>query len=178
LGAEQVDHGTLPAGRLVLRRPSPADVDAIHRIHSDPVACAHNPGDMLATRAEAEMRYGQWDRHWRRHGFGYWVVRWRGDDGRVLGFCGLKVMRLAGREMLNLFYRLEPAAWGDGVATEAATAVVRWAAAGLPRWPVVARVRPDNVASARVAVRAGLRRAEHLDAEGEDGLDWIFVRNW
>jgi hypothetical protein len=30
-------------------------------------------------------------------------------------------------------------------------------------------------ASARVAVRAGLRRAEHLDTEGEDGLDWIYV---
>ena len=112
VGAEQLDHETLPAVRLVLRRPSPGDVDAVHRVHSDPVACVHNPGDMLATLAEAEERYARWDAHWRRYGFGYWVVR------------------------------------------------------------------PGNVASAKVAVRAGLHRAEHLDTDGEDGLDWIFARNW
>jgi len=165
-------------GRLVLRRPSPADVDAIFRIHRDPAACAHNPDDMLATWAEAEERYGLWDAHWRRHGFGYWVVRRRADELWAVGFCGLKVMWLAGREVLNLFYRLEPAAWGAGVATEAATAVVGWAAVGAPGRPVVARVRPLNVASAAVAERAGLVRDERLDVEGADGLDHVFVRGW
>jgi len=47
------------------------------------------------------------------------------------------------------------------------------AAPGEP--PVIARIRPANVGSARVALRAGLRRAEHLDTLGEDGLDWVFT---
>lgn len=166
--------------RLNLRRPTLADVDAIHRIHRNPAACAHNPADMLTSRAEAEERYRGWDRHWHRHGFGYWVIRASdsASDGLVLGFCGLKLMRLAEREVLNLFYRLDPAAWGDGVATESARAVVGWASTALPGRPLVARVRPDNLASAGVAVRAGLHRAEHLDTPGEDGLDRIYAKNW
>jgi [ribosomal protein S5]-alanine N-acetyltransferase len=28
-----------------------------------------------------------------------------------------------------------------------------------------------------VAIRAGLTRAEHLDATGYDGADWIFAAN-
>lgn len=160
------------SARLVLRRPRHADVQAILDIHRDPLACAHNPSDALATRAEAEELLGRWDEHWRRHGFGYWVVR---EAGLPLGFCGLKVMRLRDEPVLNLFYRFAPAHWGRGVASEAASTIVRWAATRRPGQRVIARVRPENVASARVAVRAGLVRAEHLDDEGADGLDWIFV---
>jgi ribosomal-protein-alanine N-acetyltransferase len=163
--------------RLSLRRPVPADIDAILRLHRDPVACAHNPSDMLTTRGEAIERYHRWDAHWTEHGFGYWAVCNRNGD--LLGFCGLKVMRLHERAVLNLFYRLDPAAWGNGIATEAATAVVAWAAAHGParaaELPVVARVRPANVASARVAERAGLHRRPELDVTGADGPDWIFV---
>lgn len=58
---------------------------------------------------------------------------------------------------------------------EAATAVVAWASRRHPEYPLIARVRPQNVASQRVAIRAGLVRAKHLDQPGEDGLDWIYV---
>jgi ribosomal-protein-alanine N-acetyltransferase len=80
--------------------------------------------------------------------------------------------------VLNLFDRLTPAAWGDRIPSEAATAVVAWAGTVKPDLPIIARVRPDNIASRRVAVRTGLQRAEHLDEEGEDGLDLIFAARW
>lgn len=162
--------------RLSLRRPTPDDVDAILAIHSDPAACAHNPSDALTERTEAEQLYQRWDDQWRRHGYGYWVVRHRGS-ARTLGFCGVKPMDLAGLRTLNLFYRFDPATWGRGLAGEAATAVVTWADRRVPRLPVVARIRPANTASQRVALRAGLVRAAHLDGPGEDGLDWIFATN-
>ncbi|SCG72558.1 GNAT family N-acetyltransferase [Micromonospora inositola] len=166
--------------RLRLVRPSAADVPTILALHRDPLACAHNPSDMLADPDEAAERQRGWDGHWRRHGFGYWSVRWGDADpgDAPIGFCGLKVMRLHGGEVLNLFYRLDPAVWGGGVASEAAAAVVGWAAARAPGRPVVARVRAANVASARVARRVGLRRAPQLDAEGEDGLDEVYCSPW
>ncbi|WP_030057903.1 MULTISPECIES: hypothetical protein [Streptomyces] len=37
--------------------------------------------------------------------------------------------------------------------------------------------RPANLASRRVALRAGLRRVEHLDGEGCDGFDLIYANN-
>ena len=158
--------------RLSLRRPESDDAAAVLAVHANPLACAHNPADALTTMAEAEELLVQWQDHWRRHGFGYWVVR-RRDEPAVLGFCGLKVMTLRDEPVLNLFYRFDPAVWGDGIATEAATEVVRQAAA--LGGPVVARVRPENVASQRVAVRAGLTRAPHLDDIGDDGLDWLYT---
>lgn len=175
MGGRDWHNEELLTARLSLRRPTPADIDAIYAIHRDRRACAHNPSDMLANRAGAESLYRRWDQHWQRHGFGYWVIR----HGREsLGFCGIKVMQLMDREVLNLLYRLDPSAWGNGVATEAATAVVAWAAAHLPDYPLVARVRPANAPSLRVAARIGLHRAEHLDGPGEDGVDWIFTSNW
>lgn len=161
----------LRTARLSLRRPENGDAAVVLAVHANPLACAHNPADALTTMTEAEELVGRWRDHWRRHGFGYWVVR---ERAAVLGFCGFKVMTLRDEPVLNLFYRFDPACWGRGVATEAATEVVRWAAA-IDR-PVVARVRPANLASQRVAVRAGLTRAEHLDEHGQDGLDWLYVR--
>jgi len=94
--------------RLTLRRPEEGDVDAILRIHRDRLACEHNPSDMITVRAEAVDRCRRWRAHWERHGFGYWVVR-RQESSRVIGFCGLKAMRLHEAPVLNLFYRFEPA---------------------------------------------------------------------
>ncbi|MEU4741838.1 GNAT family N-acetyltransferase, partial [Actinosynnema sp. NPDC023658] len=161
------DHGELRTERLTLRRPVPSDVAAVHAIHRDPAAHAHNPSDAVDTSDEAAHLLERWLTHWRCYGFGYWVVRLHGAEP-ALGFCGVKFTEIDDRRALNLFYRFGPASWGRGVATEAARAVVRWARAYLPEFPVVARVRPANTASQRVAVKAGLARAERLDRDGED----------
>jgi ribosomal-protein-alanine N-acetyltransferase len=166
----------LRTARLLLRRPTAADIDAIFAIHSDPRACVHNPSDLIAQHEEAEELYHRWNGWWRRFGYGYWVVQSHGSTVQ-LGFCGIKPMELTGMKTLNLFYRLVPSAWGQGLAGEAATAVVTWASGHVPDLPLIARVRPANVASQHVAIRAGLTRAEHLDTVGCDGLDWIFAAN-
>ncbi|MEY9929691.1 ribosomal-protein-alanine N-acetyltransferase [Catenulispora sp. GP43] len=149
---------------------------SLFAIHSDPRACLHNPSDTLASQEEAESLFRRWDEQWRRCGYGYWVVRYQGC-ARQLGFCGVMPMELNGRRVLNLFYRFDASAWGQGLASEAATAVATWAALRVPDLPLVARVRPANIASQRVALRAGLARAEHLDVTGFDGFDWIFAAN-
>ncbi|MFD8237107.1 GNAT family N-acetyltransferase [Streptomyces sp. NPDC059696] len=164
----------LKTARLVLRRPTPADVDTIFAVHRDPETCTHNPSDALARRAEAEELYRRWDDQWQRHGYGYWVVRHH-SSAQQLGFCGIKPMELHGAPVLNLFYRFATSAWGQGLAGEAASAVATWASRHLPDLPLIARIRPANVASQRVALRAGLSRAQHLDTEGYDGFDWIYT---
>ena len=166
----------LQTARLSLRRPTAADIDAIFEIHSDPRACLHNPSDRLTQREAAEELYQRWHDQWERYGYGYWVVRCHGSAAQ-LGFCGVKPMELGGMKILNLFYRFSPSAWGQGLAGESATAVAAWASRRAPDLPLIARVRPANVASQRVAIRAGLTRAEHLDATGYDGVDWIFAAN-
>ncbi|MFK0245905.1 GNAT family N-acetyltransferase [Amycolatopsis azurea] len=168
-GAEE-----LRTGRLLLRRPGPEDLDAIFDLHTDPEACSHNPSDLLETRKDAELLLLRWTHQWNRYGFGYWTVR-RHDSAEALGFCGVKIVGFRRGPVLNLFYRFFPSSWGSGYASEAAGAAVDWARAHRPDDLVIARVRPDNVASQRVALRAGLARAPHLDTTGDDGTDWLYV---
>jgi RimJ/RimL family protein N-acetyltransferase len=164
--------------RLSLRRVSIRDLDTIFAITSNPKATSFNPSDAIATTGQAVELFQRWEEQWDRYGFGYWSVRLIAADDPVLtgviGFCGLKVMQFQGSTVLNLFYRLDPAAWGRGIASEAAATVVAWGAHHVPGCAIIARVRPSNVRSQRVALKAGLRRAPELDSPGFDGLDWVF----
>lgn len=158
--------------RLVLREPREADAAFVLALHSDPRAIEHNPGDRLTGLAEARTRVATWQRQW-EHGLGYWIV----EDparGRPVGVCGVKAVDLHGRPSWNLLYRLLPDAWGAGFASEAARASIAAAAQVDASRPVVARIRPANSGSARVAAAVGLVRRPDLDLDGEDGPDEVW----
>jgi RimJ/RimL family protein N-acetyltransferase len=55
-------------------------------------------------------------------------------------------------EALELFYAIVPRRWGEGLATEAVTALIR----ALGDKDIVALASPDNEASKHVALRAGM----------------------
>ena len=171
------------ARKAQVRRPSPPhgsldvptgeDVPQILAIAGDPRTTVHNPSDHVTDLPEASRLIDRWLQHWAEHGLGYWCVR-EHDATEVVGCCGLKRMTAAGQPVLNLLYRFRPEVWGRGYATEAASAVVAWGARHRPGETILARVRPDNLASQRVALRAGLRRDPALDEPGEDGGDLAF----
>jgi len=52
-------------------------------------------------------------------GAGFWVIE---HDGAFVGFVGFRAM--PDSDDLELYYGLEPASWGQGVATEASRAVM------------------------------------------------------
>jgi RimJ/RimL family protein N-acetyltransferase len=114
----------------------------------------------------------RWLQQWQDDGFGYWDVTLP-EQERVLGFGGVRQYVWRERDILNLYYRFTPGAWGHGYATEVARAAVTLARTYLLQWPVVARVRAINTPSVRVAERSGLRRAPELD---DDHL--IFALGW
>ena len=84
-------------------------------------------------------------------------------------------MTVRDQPVLNLVCRLVPDAWGRGLATEAVAGVVSRVTAEMPTEVLLARVRPENVASRNVALKAGLHRDTALDDHGEDGLDWAYT---
>ena len=130
---------------------SPADLDDVHAIQSDPGTWEHlpsgRPTDINSTRRVIEMSEASWS----AHGFGLWTIRL--PDGTVAGTCGAFVNALP---VWNLGYRLSPAVWGHGLASEVAVAAVEAAQAADLTLPVVARVLSTNPASSRVAAKAGL----------------------
>lgn len=93
--------------------------------------------------------------HWKDHGFGPWVLREKAG-GEFAGRGGLAWTSVEGVAEVELPWSVEPELQGRGLATEAACAAVEWAAE-LGFEEAIALTLPDNLASQRVAEKAGFR---------------------
>jgi ribosomal-protein-alanine N-acetyltransferase len=91
---------------------------------------------------------------YRKHGFGRGACILK-STGEQIGFAGLKHLEELGD--VDVAYRLLPAYWGQGLATEAALASVRYGFADLGLKQIIGLVLPENIASVRVLEKAGLR---------------------
>ena len=152
----------LTTQRLRLRPLQPGDADALHEVYSHPLVEAWiGPHTLARVGEEIEyQRSGQVQR-----GYSVWAVE-RRADGRFLGDCGLQPLEHKGPEV-ELGYDLHPDVWGQGLATEAARAVVDAALGPLGLERVVAVVKPANAASRRVLEKVGLRESGRRGAYGE-----------
>jgi RimJ/RimL family protein N-acetyltransferase len=99
-------------------------------------------------------------------GWGVWLVVAR-DEGVVVGTAGFKGPP-TDRHTVETGYGIEPAYRNRGFASEALTALVRWALGRNGVACVVAECERENAASIRVLEKVGFRRV------GERGsmLDW------
>ena len=142
----------LETERMILRRMSMADVDALMGIFSDPEAMRYYPGTKSRTETEAWVQ-NQLDRY-REHGIGLWVAILK-DTGEFAGQCGLTIQDVEGRKEVEIGYLFLRRYWDRGLATEAARACRDHGfAIGLNR--LVSLIDPGNLASRRVAEKVGL----------------------
>ena len=144
----------LETERLVLRKMRAEDAEPLLALFGDPrfmAAFAAAPFD----RAAMDRWVARNLAHQREHGYGLFTVVERAS-GEVIGDCGLEHID-AGAE---LGYDLRADRWGQGLATEAATAVRDLALGQLALRRVVSLIRVGNVASRRVAEKIGMRLAE------------------
>ncbi|MEV0620859.1 GNAT family N-acetyltransferase [Nonomuraea sp. NPDC050404] len=140
--------------RMVLSRVTADDLDAVHEIHSDPRTSEYHPSGPVTDLESSRAMLDLWLADWEERGIGYWAAR-RPGERYVLGFGGLRPALVEDEEVLNLYYRFRPSAWGHGYAVELARAALRM---GKGRGTVVAVIRDVNVPSHRVAERAGMRK--------------------
>jgi [ribosomal protein S5]-alanine N-acetyltransferase len=102
-------------------------------------------------------------------------------DGVVVGNVGLRRQSEAAR-VADLGYELAPERWGRGYATEAARAMLDWGFRELDLHRVWAHCLAENVASARVLEKLGmrgegrLRRHEQLKGRWWDVLHFGILR--
>jgi RimJ/RimL family protein N-acetyltransferase len=126
------------------------------------------------TREDVEREIALQREHQRSLGWSLWAVEDR-HTGRMIGDCGLQPLEHNGPEV-ELGYDLHPDAWGRGLATEAAHAVMGQAFGPLGIDRVIAVVKPEHGASQRVLEKAGLHRAGTRDAYGESMLLYEALR--
>ena len=156
-----------------------------HRLE-DHAACAAVWGDAQVTRflggraftsEEVWRRMLSWRGLWSMLGYGFWAVEEK-DSGRYIGDIGFADFRreldpsLIG--MLEFGWILAPSAHGKGYASEAVAAATAWAAEKLPHMRAVCIIAPDNLASIRVAERAGFREWQRSMYHGAPTI--VFAR--
>ena len=142
----------IPTGRLLLRPASLDDMDALHRIWTDPEVRRFFWDGEVISRERAEAAVLEGGEAFAKHGFGLWVAT--EEAGSLVGFCGLRHLDYA--PGVELLYGFAPSHWGLGLATEAAVAVLRYGfeEGGLDR--IIGIADRDNRASRRVLEKIGM----------------------
>ncbi|WP_354642520.1 GNAT family N-acetyltransferase [Kitasatospora camelliae] len=155
----------LETERLTLRRFTPADADLLVELDADPGVMRYLSGGRATPRAVVEQEIiPLYLRHYRDTPDLAWWAALDRDGGEFLGWFEF---RPTGREAgeVELGYRLRRAAWGRGLATEGARALVARGFGELGVRRVVGYTMAVNLGSRRVLEKAGLRyvRTFHED---------------
>lgn len=148
----------LTTSRLSLAPLGAADLAEVHGLYADPGTWLHLPAGRHSSLDQTERLIADSERSWTVSGLGRWSIRARTGlpglpDGAFIGVVSATLLDCGVR---NFGYRLTPASWGMGLATEAATAALAEARSSV--YPVTARALANNPASVRVLERIGLIR--------------------
>ena len=153
----------LQTARLELRELTDDDLDFVAGMVSHPEVMRHYP--KLYSREEAR---GWIDRARKRYlidGVGLWLALDR-IARHPVGMIGLLRQDVETWPELEIGYLLHRPFWGQGFATEAATALRDYAFAHTRAPWLISLIRPDNLPSQSVARRVGMtlrRTAEFRD---------------
>jgi [ribosomal protein S5]-alanine N-acetyltransferase len=114
----------------------------------------------VRNRAQVEQTLVEAVSHWRRWGFGRWLL----DDGAAfVGTVKLEHCGIDGEPEIELGYAVVPEFWGTGYATEASAGALEHARDVLGLHEVVAFALVSNEASLAVMRRLGFRHERYLD---------------
>jgi RimJ/RimL family protein N-acetyltransferase len=154
-------HPSVETERLVLRPWRPAeDLDALAAMNADPAVMRWVAPNRPLRREETAEFLDRMVRHWDEHGFGLWAVVPREEEGAPhIGFAGLAIPSFlpAILPAVEVGWRLAPAWWGRGLATEAARASVAFGFERLGLRSIVSVIDARNERSLRVAEKLGMR---------------------
>ncbi len=141
--------------RLLLRRWRPSDREPFARINSDPVVMEHFPG--LQSAQVSDEMVDHFEQAFERHGFGPWVVEVPGEM-QFAGFVGLMPVGpdIPFAPAIEVGWRLTPAAWGRGIAHEAAVAALGFGFGRAGLEEIVAMTTVGNERSRRLMERLGM----------------------
>lgn len=162
--------------RLRLRAHCADDHAGCQAIWSDPGVTRYL-GGQPASREDAWKRLLCYAGLWSLLGYGYWAVEEK-TSGRYVGDVGCADFKRnvlpALDGMLEYGWVLASSAQGKGYASEALLATVNWAQAHLDHPRMVCIIAPGNLASSRVAEKAGFRLWQHTTYHDEPTV--VFTR--
>ncbi len=164
----------LETQRLRLEPCGMGHYDGLRAVNADPEVmrfvggAPQTPDETAAWIRRAEGR-------WSELGFSWWAIR-LARSGAVIGACCLQhIENDLGQEM-EIGWRLLPAHWGRGYATEAAGAMIGFGFGKLGLARLYSIADPRNTASIRVMQRLGMRSLGLQRHYGTDAATYVLDR--
>ncbi|MFE7441214.1 GNAT family N-acetyltransferase [Streptomyces chartreusis] len=144
---------TLETPRLILRRWREEDPSPMAAVNADAEVMRWIRDGSVLDEQQTRGRVQAWEREWESQGFGLFAVEIR-STGELTGFTGLSVPDFL--PAVEVGWRLGRSHWGQGLATEAAAAAVRFGfeERGLER--IVSITQVGNEASERIMTKLGM----------------------
>jgi RimJ/RimL family protein N-acetyltransferase len=144
----------LETGRLILRRYERDDLDRLDRLNSNAEVMRYIGDGSLRTREQTRAAIGRTQRIYDLFpGLGFWIAEEKPRNKFVGVFALIYIPKTV---EVEVGYRLAKPAWGRGLATEGARALVRYGLLELGLDRVVGLTHPANDPSKRVLMKAGL----------------------
>jgi RimJ/RimL family protein N-acetyltransferase len=159
----------LETERLFLRRLVMDDLDALAALYRDRDVRKYFPeGDHGILTLEETREELEWflNGHPVHPELGLWGTIHK-ETGRFIGRCGLLPWTIEGHEEVEIAYLLDKDFWGEGLATEAAMGIKKYAFEKLQLARLICLIDPQNLASRRVAEKIGMKIERQVD--GIDG---------
>ncbi|MCG2783984.1 MAG: GNAT family N-acetyltransferase [Anaerolineae bacterium] len=156
----------LETERLLLRRLVPEDLDVLHALYSDPVVRQYFPEGTLSIEETREELEWFLNGHPRHPELGLWATIHK-ESGQFIGRCGLLPWTIDDQFEVEIAYMLAKEYWGQGLASEAAQGIARYARQQLGLTRLICLIDHDNAASIRVAEKTGMAfEKEGFDDKG------------
>jgi len=143
----------LETERLFLRPFAFEDEQALFAVLGDPGAMVYYPRPK--TREEVREWVARFRLSFLDRGVGLQAVLLK-STGELIGDCGTVEQEVEGRPEIEIGYHIRRDLWNLGLATEAARVSVDYALRELRPPRVISLIRPENLASRRVAEKNGL----------------------
>jgi RimJ/RimL family protein N-acetyltransferase len=152
----------LQTTRLFLRSWKDTDREPFYRINSDPRVMEFFPACL--TFEESDATIAHIEAHFEKYGYGAFAAELR-STGELIGFVGLwnTPFEASFTPCVEIGWRLSANHWNEGLATEAADAVLRLGFEELGLREILAFTVPANMRSRRVMEKLGMNYVTEFD---------------
>lgn len=159
----------LETNRLLLRRLVMEDLDDLFALYRDPEIRKYFPDGVLTLEETKEELAWFLNGHPEHPELGLWATIHK-ETGKFIGRCGLLPWEIDVRLEIEIAYLLDKSFWHQGLATEAAQGILKYAFEELNLSRLICLIDPQNIASQRVAERIGMALERKVDGIAGDNF--------
>lgn len=165
----------LETDRLILRPLTMSDLDALFVLYRDPEIRTYFPEGTLTYEETKEELEWIIDVYYGKYGFGLWATIHKAT-GAFIGRCGLLPWTIDGQQEVEVAYLIDKAYWGQGLGTEAARGIVRYAFEQLHLSRLICLIDAENQASQAVATKIGMSFEKAIEDDKGPALVYSISR--